>query len=57
MRTRPWEKHETKKDKVINDYYDFITHEESEKRLILIGSIFALCLLTLATAFGPHFLC
>ena len=33
------------------DNYEFITHEASEKRLILLGSIFALCLLTLATAF------
>ena len=35
----------------IRKYYEFITHEESEKRIILLGSIFALCLLTLATAF------
>ena len=40
----------TKLNEVINDYYEFITHEESDKRLILLGSIFALCLLTLATA-------
>ena len=44
-------KHETKINEVINDYYEFITPEESDKRLILLGSIFALCLLTLATAF------
>ena len=35
----------------IRKYYEFITHKKSEHRLILLGSIFALCLLTLATAF------
>ena len=35
----------------IRKYYEFLTHKKSEHRLILLGSIFALCLLTLATAF------
>ena len=43
-------KESVKTDKVINANYDVITHEGCEKILILLASIFALCLLTLATA-------
>ena len=30
---------------------EFLTYEASERRLIILGSVFAFCLLTLSTAF------